>query len=412
MRSPAAVSAVHRGWSTTPLPGRVPSQNALVPPLRVSDVVTGMTLLEHFLRPLGSPIPVADVCHTVSNGLASLIALNAKWTHGVPFLLTEHGLYLRERYLEFRTSAYSFAVRAFVLRFFRLLTCAAYLEADYITPGSEYNRRWQVRHGAQPERVRPVYNGVDPTGFPLGAEPERPTLTWVGRIAPIKDVESLITAFSLVRKKIPQACLRLFGSAPPGSEEYLARCVRLVDKLGLTNQVTFEGRVEAIVEAYHAGNVVVLSSASEGFPYTVLEAMASGRATVSTDVGGVREAVGDTGLVVPPRDPVAFAAACVRLLSDGELRGRMADAARTRALSHFTLNQFLQIYRDLYPALVSADFPPGNAPETRKTRADMIEQSAPLTSRQRGPDRDANDRAPTVSQPSLARLRKAEVSLS
>jgi len=77
----------------------------------------------------------ADLCHAVSNGLACLVAFNAKWTSGVPFLLTEHGLYLRERYLEYRSSAYSFAVRGFVLRFLRLLTAASYVVADFITPG-------------------------------------------------------------------------------------------------------------------------------------------------------------------------------------------------------------------------------------------------------------------------------------
>jgi glycosyltransferase involved in cell wall biosynthesis len=95
----------------------------------------------------------------------------------------------------------------------------------------------------------------------------------------------------------------------------------------------------------------VLSSASEGFPYTVIEAMASARATVSTDVGGVSEAVGEAGLIVPPRDPRAMADACVQLLTDDALRHRLADAARNRILDLFTLERFLGIYREIYADL-------------------------------------------------------------
>jgi glycosyltransferase involved in cell wall biosynthesis len=131
----------------------------------------------------------------------------------------------------------------------------------------------------------------------------------------------------------------------------------LIDSLGLSDAATFEGRVDNIVDAYHAGQVVVLSSASEGFPYTVIEAMTSGRATVSTDVGGVREAVGDTGLVVPARDPHALAEACVLALKDHELRHRLALTARARALQHFTLEQFLAVYREIYPTLVTRPTP-------------------------------------------------------
>jgi glycosyltransferase involved in cell wall biosynthesis len=356
LTSPKVIDLLLRRWRRRPAPGRPAGEDSVVPAPTVADAVLAIGLLDHFLRPLGAKAPEADLCHAVSNGLACLVAFSAKWTNGVPFLLTEHGLYLRERYLEYRASNFSFAVRGFVLRFLRLLTSASYVVADFITPGSDYNRRWAVRHGASEDRVRPVYNGVDPSAFTEGPEPEAPVLSWAGRIAPIKDVEGLITAFGLVRREIPDARLRLFGSAPPGNEGYLDRCQALINRLGLADAATFEGRVDDIVDAYHAGQVVVLSSSSEGFPYTVIEAMTSGRATVSTDVGGVREAVGDTGLVVPARDPQALAAACVLVLNDHELRHRLALAARARALQHFTLEQFLAVYREIYPALAKRQY--------------------------------------------------------
>ena len=203
-------------------------------------------------------------------------------------------------------------------------------------------------------KLHVINHGVDPSAFAEG--PNRgPGARWAGRIAPIKDVEGLITAFGLVRREIPEARLRMFGSPPAGHEGYRDRQA-LIDSLGLTGAATFEGRVDDIVDAYHAGQAVVLSSSSEGFPYTVIEAMTSGRATVSTDVGGVREAVGDTGLVVPARDPQALAEACVLVLTDHELRHRLARAARARALQHFTLEQFLTVYREIYPALARRQY--------------------------------------------------------
>ena len=97
----------------------------------------------------------------------------------------------------------------------------------------------------------------------------------------------------------------------------------------------------------------MLSSISEGFPFTLIEAMSCGRATVSTDVGGVREAVGDTGLVVPPRDPAAMAAAALELLGDPVRRRAMGEAARLRVIEQFTLRQTIDTFRSIYHELAT-----------------------------------------------------------
>jgi glycosyltransferase involved in cell wall biosynthesis len=151
---------------------------------------------------------------------------------------------------------------------------------------------------------------------------------------------------------MPEALLRIFGGTAKESTSYAESCMRLAEELGLDGVVIFEGRVESAVAAYHAGSVVALSSISEGFPYTVVEAMACGRTVVCTDVGGVKEAVGGSGLVVPPRDPAAFAEACLRLLRDAPLRQSLARDARERILDHFTLDHSLGAYARLYDELV------------------------------------------------------------
>ncbi|MFD7790254.1 GT4 family glycosyltransferase PelF [Streptomyces sp. NPDC059759] len=313
------------------------------------DALTATALLEHALRPLAAPLPEHGVAHAVSGGVAALPGLAALERHGVPLLLTEHGVYLRERYLGYRTGPYRWPVKAVVLGFFRLLAEETYRRAALITPGNRYNRLWEEQGGAAPEAIRTVYNGVDPAAFPpAGPEPEPPTLSWAGRVDPIKDLETLIRAFALVREQLPDARMRLFGGTPRGGEAYRERCEALASRLGHADAVTFEGRVEDIRDAYAAGNVVMLSSISEGFPFTLIEAMSCGRATVSTDVGGVREAVGDSGLVVPPRDPDAMAAAALELLGDPARRHAMGEAARLRVIEQFTLRQTVDTFRSIY----------------------------------------------------------------
>jgi glycosyltransferase involved in cell wall biosynthesis len=292
--------------------------------------------------------------HAVSGGLAALPGLAAHHFEGLPLLLTEHGIYLRERYLGDRAAPNRWPVKALMLGFHRLLARETYAKAALVTPGSHYNRRWEEHGGTAPDRIRTVYNGVDPGAFPpAGPEPRTPTLSWAGRVDPIKDLETLIRAFALVRQELPEARLRLFGGTPKGGEAYRDRCQALAAGLGLGEAVSFEGRVDDIKDAYAAGNVVMLSSISEGFPFTLIEAMSCGRATVSTDVGGVSEAVGDAGLVVPPRNPAAMAGAALQLLRDQDRRSAMGAAARLRVIDQFTLRHTVDSFREIYRALAA-----------------------------------------------------------
>ena len=320
----------------------------------VADAIEAAWLIEHMLRPLSAPVVEADIVHCSMNGLSTLPAMAAKWRHGTPLVMSEHGIYLRERYIAYLNEDASHAVRVLALSFFRSLAGAAYLITDVLAPHSAYNRRWQLHNGADPERMWTMYNGVEPAEFPrAAAEPEAPTIAFMGRIDPLKDLHTLIRAFALVREQIPAARLRIFGGTPAVNRIYHESCERLIDELGLGGAAVLEGRIGNAVDAYHAGSIVALTSISEGFPYTVVEAMACGRPTVCTNVGGVAEAVGDTGIVVAPRDHAAVAEACVRLLRDDELRHRLGAAAHARVIEHFTLSQSLQMYRNVYEGLAA-----------------------------------------------------------
>ncbi|WP_228044621.1 GT4 family glycosyltransferase PelF [Streptomyces ferrugineus] len=321
----------------------------------VHDALTATDLLEHALRPLGTRVPEDSVAHAVSSGLATLPALAARRLDGVPFLLTEHGIYLRERYLGYRSAAQRWPVKAFMLGFYRELNSHGYRTADLITPCNQYNRRWEERGGADPDKIRTVYNGVDPHAFPhAGPEPDVPTLTWCGRVDPIKDLETLLRAYAMVRAELPETRLRLFGPVPPGGEAYRTKLEKLAAELGVRDGLTFEGRVSEVWRAYAAGHIVMLSSISEGFPFSIIEAMSCGRTTVSTDVGGVREAVGDTGLVVPPREPEKMAAAALTLLHDDERRLTLGESARRRVIDRFTLRRSVDHFRTIYQELAGS----------------------------------------------------------
>ena len=215
--------------------------------------------------------------------------------------------------------------------------------------------------------MRTLHNGVDPEELPLlEDEPDVPTLVFAGRIDPLKDLDTLVRAFALVREQVPDARLRLFGGVPAGNEAYAAEIRQLVADLALEGCATFEGPVSPVSQAFAAGHVVVQSSLSEGLPLTVIEAAISGRPTVVTDVGGMPEAAGRGGVVVPPGDPAAFAAACVRLLTEHDIRRALAADGREDALARFTLTKFLDDVRGIY-----TDFaPPKKRSPWRSRRTD------------------------------------------
>ena len=351
-----SLDLLRRAWHDAGLDsGRRPDA---VGPLTLRDAFVAADRLEHLLRPLSHPPLQADVCHLAMNGVSALVALSSKWAYGTPMVMSEHGVYLRERYLGLSDEDASKPVKIITMRFNRYLAAGAYRNADVLAPHSSYNRRWQLFGGADPARMRTMYNGINPDEFPMAqGEPEEPTIVFVGRIDPLKDLHTLIRAFAIVRDKIPNARLRIFGPVPPGNEEYQASCVQLAAELGVSGAATFEGRIPRQTDAYQAGHLVALTSVSEGFPYTVVESMATGRPQVCTNVGGVSEAVGDAGFVVPPRDPEAVAAACIRLLEDPDLRRNFGLRARQRVMDRFTLDQWTNAYRDIYAELVAGGQP-------------------------------------------------------
>jgi len=336
----------------------------------VADVVDAWRLLTRLMLPLAVDAPRADLTHSAAAAFCGLPCVMSKLRWNTPFLLTEHGVYLREQYLNLGRTVKSLFVRWFLFRLMNTINDVNYAFADQISPVCQYNTRWEVWRHAEPERIRVIYNGVNPAKFRASPRPprRRPTVVNVGLIFPLKGQLDLIEAAALVRHTVPDVEFQLYGS--PSDEDYYDECVARVRDRGLANTVTFAGTTREPWSVLQGADVVALASVSEAFPYAVVEAMLTESAIVATDVGGVREALGDAGLLVYPRDPVALAEAISTLLRWPEGRQRFGARARDRALRWFTEQRFVDAYRSSYARLVA---PPvlgeETEPQTRRALA-------------------------------------------
>jgi glycosyltransferase involved in cell wall biosynthesis len=310
--------------------------------------------VHRLLMPLSIDLPRYDVTHSAAAAFCGLPCIMARLRHHTPYLLTEHGVYLRERYLDLERETKSLFVRWFLSRLINAVVDVNYAFADQISPVCKYNTRWEQWRGVDSARIRIIYNGADPRQYrpaPRAAD-ARPTVVSIGQIAPLKGQADLIEAAALVRRAVPNVEFRFYGAA--GDEEYYRQCRDLAVALGLQDTVVFAGIAEDLPSALQQAHVVALSSVSDGLPSSVVEAMLSEAAVVATNVGGASEALGETGLLVPPRDPVAMAEAIATLLRAPDSCRRLGEHARKRATHWFSEERFAGAYRSSYNRLAAA----------------------------------------------------------
>ncbi len=187
----------------------------------------------------------------------------------------------------------------------------------------------------QPDKVHVVYNGVDIEKFrPLTElEPVKDSIIATASAdVPLKGLNYLIEAISLVRERFPNISLRVVGKPKKqGDTEKLIQKLRLQDRVSFVSGITDE----ELVREYARATIAVVPSLYEGFGLPAAEAMACGKPVISTTGGALSEVVGNAGLLVPPGDPRQLANGICYLLSNSGLQKELGTKARTRTVEMF-----------------------------------------------------------------------------
>ena len=278
-------------------------------------------------------------CHDVyTNWFAGLAARLA----GVPLLTSKRWIGGHPRHLRLGRVAYRLSARVLA-------------NSDGVA------RTLTTDGGVPPERVVVVPNFVEGAAFatlPDGAREEMraawgvprgsPVVGCVARLRSEKGQATLLRAAARVRHRHPDLVVVLVGDGP---EEGALRA--LAAELGLGERVCFAGHRPNRPNPHQLFDVSVLASDHEGFPNTLIEAMAAGRPTVASNVGGVPDAVldGETGLLVPAGDPAALAGALARVLGDPTWAAALGARGRAIARERFTPERVTSRLTELYAEL-------------------------------------------------------------
>ncbi|WP_105254432.1 GT4 family glycosyltransferase PelF [Pseudoalteromonas sp. T1lg75] len=325
-------------------------------------------------------LPKARMFHSISTGYAGFLGALAKQQQSAPFLLTEHGIYTKERKIDLtqaswikdRHSALDTSIhkkmeqtRQTWIDFFEQLGRTAYDRADEIVALYEGNRQRQIHDGAPAEKTQIIVNGINMARFSeaydarLVAPPKVAGL--IGRVVPIKDIKTFIRAIRVAVNSEPELQGWIVG---PTEEDpsYYHECKLLVSSLGLEDNIRFLGMQDVAEIMPHIG-VCVLTSISEAQPLVLLEAMAAGVPCVASEVGSCREilegmndedkALGRCGYVTNIADPNQTSAALLSLLNDARNWRRLGDNGYRRVQRFYQEHTMYNHYQGLYEELLA-----------------------------------------------------------
>lgn len=314
---------------------------------------------------LGDEPPKADLYYAISAGYAGVLGSMASQLFHKPFILTEHGIYTREREEEIlRTQWVPPHFKDLWINMFYMFTRCAYLNADYVTSLFHRASLIQQEIGCPREKCSVIPNGVNYNRF--ASIPVKEPDGWVDvgavvRIVPIKDIKTMLYAFSLVCAEASRVRLHIMGTTDE-DEEYFAECLQLKEELGL-DRVIFTGRVN-VTEYMRKIDFTLLTSLSEGQPLAVLESFAASRPAITTNVGcccellaGVDDDFGEAGICTPVMHQSALSEAILKLAGSRSLRLRMGEAGRRRVEALYRHEDMLKRYDALFHEAVAKGGP-------------------------------------------------------
>jgi glycosyltransferase involved in cell wall biosynthesis len=254
-----------------------------------------------------------------AGALGRLAAIRA----GVPVVVhTFHGHVLQDYFSALKNSAFAATERALASRTDALVAVAPWVRDELLAMGIGTEQTWHmIPVGVALEPLLGARPDPRAARARLGLPEHGPIVGCVGRLVAIKDHGTFFQAARRVVEEMPDTTFVLAGDG-----ELRDRLQREARSL-LGDRVRFLGWVDDLPSLYAAFDVVALTSRLEGTPVALIEASAAGRPVVATNVGGVGHVVrdGNTGLLVPPRDPVAVAANVLTLLQDPEGASRMGE---------------------------------------------------------------------------------------
>jgi glycosyltransferase involved in cell wall biosynthesis len=322
--------------------------------MKLNEVLVAYQLIQRNIQLLSIKVPKVDLIHCSLAWLPSLVAIYAKKESNCPVLVTEHGVAFRELVLFWNGYLYDEPSKIFWKVFSHNIVRTIYFIADSFTPVCNANKIWEESLGVDTSKVKVIYNGVNTSKFrPIEGkrEDKRPTVVSVARIDAFKDIVCLIQAIKYAKEQISDIQCLIYGTSV--NLDYSFRCLRTVKELHLEDTVRFMGGTKEPEIAYNAADVIAVSSITEGFPFSIIEAMACGKAVVASDVGGVGEALKDCGLLVRSRRPRELGEAIVRLIKDENLRHKFEMDALKKVHDEFTLEKCVEGFKKEYEKLTS-----------------------------------------------------------
>ncbi|MEF3280071.1 MAG: GT4 family glycosyltransferase PelF [Elusimicrobiota bacterium] len=325
--------------------------------------------------------PEFSVIHSPSTGYAGLLASFLKNNYKKKFILTEHGIYLLERKIDImlskwieeyrinllKSSGEKNYIKELWIRFFQGINKFAYESADEIISLYSGAKNIQITYGANPDKTKVIPNGIDPDKFSESLKKRSdkipPVISLVGRVVPIKDVKTFITAIKIACASMPEIEGWIAGPYDE-DKEYYNECLQLVRTFNLEKKIKFLG-FQKMEDLLPKTGLLTLTSISEGMPLVILEGFAAGVPAVATDVGACAELIygkdeediklGKAGEIVPVANPKALAHAYISILTNKELWLKYSDTGLKRLKLYYNEKDLLAKYADIYKKSINGD---------------------------------------------------------
>lgn len=314
------------------------------------------SMLKPLLQLLAIQIPEADIYHAASTGYAGILGALAQYKTNKTFILTEHGIYPREREEELLACDWlDETMKKVWIQFFYNISSIAYEKATFVTSLFQAAKATQIALGCNKNKCVVIPNGIKYEQYENMPDKLENGFVDIGafiRFSQIKDVKTLLYSFYETYAKCKNARLHIFGAT--NDKEYKKECLEIIDSLGLEECVTIYGQINPL-EYMPKMDFTILTSISEGQPLTILESFAARRPVVCTNVGCCRElidgnndGIGKAGICCTPMDISGIANAMITLCQNHDLCKEFGRNGLERVKKNYTYEKMINGYFELY----------------------------------------------------------------